>query len=50
MQVTGSNFDQMGAALIDFIGLKTSTDCNRLLNDLKLVIIDFRMSVDSQLY
>ena len=35
-------------ALIDLIGLITSTDFNQLSIDLKLVIIDFRISVDSQ--
>ena len=37
-------------ALIDLIGLITSTDFNRLSIDLKLVIIDFRISADSQPY
>ena len=35
-------------ALIDLIGLITSTDVNRLSISLKLVIIDFRISCDSQ--
>ena len=37
-------------ALIDLIGLITSANFNRLLIDLKLVIIDFRISADSQPY
>ena len=50
MEVTGSLFDhQMRGVpeLIDLIGLITS-DFNQLSIDLKLVIIDFRISVDSQ--
>ena len=35
-------------ALTALIGLITSTDFNQLSIDLKLVIIDFRISVDSQ--
>ena len=35
---------------IDFIGLITSADFNRLLIDLKPVIIDFRISANSQPY
>ena len=31
-------------ALIDLIGLITSTDFNRLSTDMKLVIVHFRMS------
>ena len=36
--------------LIALIGLITSADFNRLSIDLKLVIIDFRISADSQTY
>ena len=36
--------------LIDLICLITSADFNQLLIDLKLVIIDFRISADSQPY
>ena len=50
-EVIGSLFDhQMGGVpvLIDLIGIITSADFNRLSIDLKLVIIDFRISADSQ--
>ena len=36
--------------LIDLIGLITSADFNRFSIDLKFVIIDFRISADSQPY
>ena len=50
MEVIGSPFNrQMGTTVIGLIGLITSTDFNWLPIDLKLVIIDFRTSVDSQL-
>ena len=49
MEVIGSLFDhQKFPVLIDLIGLITSTDFNRLSIDLKLVIINFRISADSQ--
>ena len=38
------------SASIDLIGLITSADFNRLSINLKLVIIDFRISADSQPY
>ena len=50
MEVTGSLLIikwEGFPALINLIGLITSTDFNRLSIDLKLVIIDFRISADS---
>ena len=38
------------SALVDLIDLITSADFNRLLIDLKLAIINFRISADSQPY
>ena len=37
-------------ASVHLIGLITSADFNRLLIDLKLAVIDFRISADSQPY
>ena len=49
MEVTVSLFDhQMGVVSIDFIGLITSADFNRLSIHLKLLIINFRISANSQ--
>ena len=41
-------FDHQMGGVIDLIGLITSTDFNQLSIDLKLVIIDFIISADSQ--
>ena len=51
MEVTGSlliiKWEEF-PVLITLIGLITSTDSNQLSINLKLVIIDFRISADSQ--
>ena len=46
IEVTGSLKWEEFPALIDFIGLINSTDFNRLSIDLKLVIINLRISAD----
>ena len=43
-----ASLGHQGGEVSTLIGLITSADFNRVLTDLKLVIIDFRISADSQ--